>query len=253
MKSGFGANLRPGRRLAAIVTVVFLTAVLASGCLYRGEGKEQSETAAIRSLAAVEQAVLAYRTTHGKFPLLDGDPDALPHERNRIDFRSLRDQGFMQQIPSSAFESGGYYYYVIADAEGSPSVKLLDVRVTQATADLQREVDGYHARTGEWPFGEPAAPGFYAVDFDRLGIRARQAKSVFFAHYLPYVLHESGRVAIHYALDLMLFVQQNGLSPEEGSDLWPLLVEKSPFVPPAAFPYEWRGGEPVPVGPANGG
>lgn len=240
---------KPDRRIgrAALVLAAGLSLLSGSGCLYRSQTDPRPEAAAVQSVADVERVVLAYRQTHGELPVAGGDGGAPAFERKRVDFKKLKDRGFIGQVPASAFESGGYYYYVIVETEGKPAVKLLDVRVTQEAADLKRAVDGYFARTGEWPFGEPVAPGFYAVDFDRLDVSPKQAKSVYSSHYLPYMLHESGRLAIHYALDLMRFVEREGLVPEEGAELWPLVLRRSPFAPAAAYPYRWIGGQPVPV------
>lgn len=236
------------RRTGTAFALAALCVLLLTGCLHRGGQPEQPEQAAVQSLPAVEQAVIAYRDAHGVLPIVDSKPDAPEYEKYRIDFRLLKDGGFLAEIPSSAFERGGHYYYMILDPEDALTVKLLDLRISQPAADLQRLVDSHHARTGEWPAGEPVAPGFAHIDFEALGVPEKQAKSVYSAHYLPYLLHESGRVAIHYALDIMLLLERSGETPEEGSDLARLLVDKTPFVPPACFPYRWSDGEPVPVG-----
>lgn len=240
----FGKN-GAGRGLLSLLAVFGL--MLATGCLYRGDTGEQSISSIVQSLPAVEQAVAAYRSTHGSLPAIEGKTDDSAYGKYRVDFKVLRDGGFLAEIPSGAFERGGYFHYVIVDRKDGPQVKLLDLRVAQAAGDLQRLVDGYSAREGKLPFGEPVAPGFYAVDYGLLGVSLKQAKSVYEPHFLPYILHESGRVGIHYALDLMRLIQANGLSPDNETDLRSLLVERTPFVPVASFPYRWMNGEPVPV------
>lgn len=238
---------RPARNLAFLLLVAFAT-VLLTGCLYRGDQGPPPEQAAILSLPVMEQAVQAYRATHGVLPIHNSAPDAPRHEKYRVDLRALADGGFLAEMPAAAFERGGYYYYMIVDPEEADlSVKLYDIRVSQAVADVQRMVDGYLARTGELPLADPAAPGFYTIDFARLGMEAKQARSVYSSHYLPYLLHESGKVAVHYGLDVMLLLQQHGVEPVEGTDLRQWLVRHTPFIPVASPPYDWLDGQPVPV------
>lgn len=249
-------NLPPKRTCrSAVRALAFLLlgalVALLTGCLYRGDQGQGAppEQAAIQTLPVIAQAVSAYRDAQGVLPIHNSDMDVPLYEKYRVDLRALTDGGFLAEIPAAAFERGGYYYYMIVDPEQADfSVKLLDLRVSQAVADLQRMVDGHLARTGELPLADPVAPGFYTIDFARLGTSAKQAKSVYSSRYLPYMLDESGQVAIHYALDVMLLVQQQETEPVAGADLRRLLMAHAPFIPVAAKPYEWLDGEPVPVG-----
>lgn len=238
------------QRMTRVLSALLLgiAASLLTGCLYRGDQGGQPEQAAIQSLPVIEQAVSAYRATHGVLPIHNSGMDEPLYEKYRVDLRTLTDGGFLAEIPAAAFERGGYYYYMIVDPEEEAfAVKLLDLRVSQAAADLQRLVDGYVARTGELPVSNPVAPDFYTIDFAGLGIAETQAKSVFSPHYLPYLVHESGKVVIHYALDVMLLVQQQGIEPAEGTDLRRLLLDHSPFIPVGSRPYYWLDGQPVPA------
>jgi hypothetical protein len=219
--------------------------VLLSGCLYPGGGSN-SGMATGEYTILVENAVITYKSRTGVLPIYNSMEDTPIYEKYRVDFQKLLDYKLLSQVPADAFEKGGYYYYMIVEPEGELSIKLMDVRVSQAVADVQRLVDNYMLSVGKLPLGKSLSSGYYVLDFEKLGKKQQQQRSVYSETYLIYLLHESGRVFLDYAPEIMKAIQA-GDSVDLGqlTDLRQLLIEQTPLIPVASSPYVWENEAPM--------
>lgn len=233
------------KKFAAAV-LLLITAALLTGCLYPGNSGGSKTASPGEYLILVENAVLAYKNRTGVLPVHNSRIDTPVYEKYRVDFAELLDYNVISRIPPDAFEAGGNYYYMMVNPDNNLQIKLLDLRVSIAAADIQRLVNDYYQRESAYPFGKPVADQFYVLDFQLLGRKQEQARSVYTGQYLVYLLHESGKVTVDYAPDIMRLLQESGVSPAaEGQDLRHMLVDNSPFVPVNSFPYYWNGEAPI--------
>jgi len=234
--------LKQGLRF--LIALIIIT--LLPGCMYPDSQTRSGNITTGEYIVVVENAVQAYHKRTGVLPIHNSTIDTPIYEKYRIDFKLLRDYNLISRIPPDAFEEGGNYYYMIVNPEAEIHVKLLDLRVSQAAADLQRLIDNYKLREGRLPLGERKNAQFYQIDYKLLLMKQQQVKSVYSGQYLTYLLHESGQLAIEYAPDIMQAIQMNGnQEPDSSSDLRTLLLEQAPFIPVASYPYRWENGEPV--------
>lgn len=235
------------RRIISVLFICLVLCLLLTGCLYPGGGASGGgQTVPGEYLPQVQNAVETYRARSGVLPIKNSEADTPVYEKYKIDFRKLMDHGLISRVPDDAFEGGGVFEYVIIDPEGEMQVKLRDLVAAQQVADLQREIDSFRLREGFLPLGEEAAPSFYQIDYEKIGRKPLQVRSVYSSMFLTAVIHESGRVAIDYAPEIMNALRLSGVEhPDPDIDLRIYLTEQSPFVPTASFPYIWSGGMPV--------
>jgi hypothetical protein len=255
---GRSAGRSPAARLAARLAGAIAAAallVLASGCLYPREMRQENRMAVADSILVVQNAVDQYKAKTGVLPIRNADVDTPIFEKYAIDLKKLTEGPYLGQIPGVAFEKGGSFRFLLIDAETDPKVKLLDLVAYQTTGEVQKAVDDYRkANGGAVPKGEPVGPGVYRLDFAKLNKKPEQIKSVFSGQYAGFLIDDAGTVAIDYALDIMQALKRRGIVAENGAgslppdladaDLRKILVEDAPFVPVKSFPYRWIEGEP---------
>lgn len=234
------------KRLAAVNFTLLVAGMLLGGCLYPDELRKENRIAPQESAAIVQNAVNEYLERYGVLPIKNSTLDTPLYEKYVIDFKKLINAGLISQIPANAFENGGSYVYVLVNPELKPEVKMMDLVALQKAADLQKTVDKYRVmHNGQIPQGEAAGNGWYYIDYDLLGSEPPQIQSVFSGQYLNAVVHQSGKVAIDYAPDIMIIVQRENLSSiDSETDLRSILTEHSYFVPVRSHAYYWHG-EPV--------
>lgn len=236
------------RSWAAALLIAALT--LASGCMYPNELRKQNTANPSEYIPVVQNAVDQFHAKTGVLPIKNSEEDTPIYEKYPIDFKKLQQRGLMSSPPLNSFEAGGIFIYVLVDAETKPEVKLLELSTLQSVGDVQNWVDGYKKNNGgRLPKGNEIAPYFYYVDFQKLGKKPPQVKSVYNRQsFINYIVHESGTVAIDYAPDIMSSVNTKGgpgqLKPDQ--DLRELLVQDSFFVPGKSFAYKWENNQPTP-------
>jgi hypothetical protein len=227
--------------------LVLLTLLLLTGCMYPDEMRKESQALPGEYTAVVQQAVERYKEASGVLPIKNSNVNTPLYEKYVIDLKKLMDSGYLSRLPDDAFESGGNYYYVLVDVEDKPRVKLMDLAAKQQVGDVQRVVDSYSFNNGgALPLGEQAADSFYRISYDQLGMKPVQVRSPFSRQYLSLLLHESGRVFIDYAPDIMQAKEKANIieTPDEEKDLRTWLVDASYFVPVDSMPYYWVEGQP---------
>ncbi|ANE49018.1 hypothetical protein SY83_18635 [Paenibacillus swuensis] len=230
----------------ALGMMVIILTLLLSGCMYPDERRaERNPAAAKEFLTVVQSAVDTYQKETGLLPLQNSTMETPLYEKYLVDFKQLQKRGYISFIPGNAFESGGTYYYLIINEETKPEVKLMDLISFQKVNEVQKAVDSYRGEHGGvLPQGAAAANSFFWIDYKKLDRKPPEIVSMYTGQTLNLMMHESGRVVIDYAPDLMQLITKGNLKPSAGEDLRAQLASTTPFVPLKSYPYYWQDNEP---------
>lgn len=238
------------RKSSIILCVVMLCTVL-SGCMYPKEMRKENQIASGEFVVVVQNAVDQFHTKTGVLPIKNSDQMTPLYEKYPVDFKKLKERGLISNIPANAFENGGTAIYVLVDVETKPTVKMMDLTSFQQTVEVQKLVDDYKSKNnGQLPKGEPVAPSFYRIDFDKMNKKPMQASSMYTRQVmLPFMIDDAGRVSIDYSEEMMRLIDKKSLqsSLNVNQDLRELLVKESYYVPARTGPYRWMEGRPMPV------
>ncbi|WP_128894451.1 hypothetical protein [Longirhabdus pacifica] len=233
------------RNWMKVCSVCMLLLVMLTGCLYPQDQSNNQEGLAY--VPVVQSAIDMYQEQTGLLPIKNSELDTPLYEKYIVDFAKLKQRNILADIPPNAFEQGGIYYYVLIDVETTPTVKLLNLQLTQQVNEVQREVKLYAIDTNKLPYGESISQSWYEINYDLLGIDPVTVPSLYGAYENKLMLHESGIVYIDYAQDIMREIQniQNWDSISNDLDLRTYLIENYPYVPIKSYPYYWENDEPV--------
>ncbi|WP_052476370.1 hypothetical protein [Cohnella kolymensis] len=120
--------------------------------------------------------------------------------------------------------------------------------VFQAVAGVQDKVDEYRsANGGKNPSADEVYPGFSVVDFNKLGQRAPEIRSMYSQQSLNLLINDKGQVFVDYGIDIQTAAAKSKAAPEAGEDLRHKLVEASYFVPVKSPVYHWVSNAPQAV------
>ncbi|MGM9950963.1 MAG: hypothetical protein ACI33P_12595 [Lysinibacillus sp.] len=217
--------------LAMAVSIV----LSACGSLYKDEEQERvQQTPDLDLLNSVQRAVDAYRQDTGVLPIKNSEEDTDLFIKYQIDFSKLANGGYLVKSPDNSFEQGGIFQYVIWNAEEEPTVKLVDLRMTERL----REVNIRFMATAYPQFKERVADYVYTINFDNIGYKTDVAvDSPYSSDLLPLVVSSDGDVYVDYSIDLQRFITDKGLTPAPGEDIRHLLADEYPVVPAYSLPY----------------
>lgn len=233
------------KRWLTTALLIWMVLMLA-GCMYPNDRLQQNQISTGEYIILVQNAVETYKQRTGVLPIKNSSEQTPIYEKYLIDFKKLLDRNVISRIPADAYEVGGSNYYVIVDPEGEMKVKLMDLVIAGKVSDIQRLSDSYVAAGNELPLGELVKPNFYRVDFERLGMKSEQVRSVYSEMFLSVLIHQSGRITIEYAPEIMRAITMKGIStPDPNMDLRTYLVEQSNYIPVNSYPYYWKDNEPV--------
>ena len=215
------------------VTLLAMTVVLLTGCMYPEEQKIANQIPDVDQLTAVQRAVDEFRAETGVLPIKTRDMDTDIYIKYLIDFEKLVPK-YMASTPANSYEKGGIFQYIIWDPEERAVVKLVDLR----TPERMREIN-IRSTTKDYPqFGTQVADFVYNVNFENLGYKEPiLIDSPYSNNKLPLVMSSEGRVYVDYSIDLYKFIQENDLDIEPGEDIRDYLVEAYPVVPAYSLPY----------------
>lgn len=230
------------------ITVVFvlLSMVLLSSCLYPNEMRKDQNISPRESVMLVQTAVEQYIQLTGVPPIKNFEMDTPYYEKYVIDFGKMIERGAIGQIPATAFEKGGSYFFVLVNPETDPQVKMMDVHLIQQVGDVQRAVDQYKRKhDGEIPLQDEISNDWFYIDYSKMRIAPVQLPSPFTTQTISLMIHQSGVVMVNYAPEIMRIMQQEKIdSPPSNHDLREVLVNHSYFVPVKSVTYHWVDGEP---------
>ncbi|TDQ41539.1 hypothetical protein [Aureibacillus halotolerans] len=212
--------------------------VVLTGCMYQSEYGQNVPPQ--EQLIVVQNAVERYQEATGVLPIKNSEETTAIFEKYVIDFRRLL-QGYLGEVPSNAFEEGGYYQYVLTNVEDNPTVKLLDLRHAEALRSFTLELTMYMQHSDYLPVLDVKENGLLEVDFERMGLSSPPyVKSPYTNTNLPIVMNTSGDVFIDYAPDIFMALEQQDV-PEEEDLRYILLNDEHPIVPAFSVPYTLEG------------
>lgn len=244
ISSGWRYGIQGVRCLLLILMVVTV-----SGCMYPSQSNDDPKIAYRDSVNRIQSAVEAFQKDQGILPMINADMDTPKYEKFRVDLPKLKQQGYLDEIPGTAFESGGSAYFLIQNEETSPTVKVMDLQTVQKVNDVQRMVNQYKSvHNGKLPAGEQLYTGLYAVDMEQAaqaGAPEVTLNSVYSGQELPFMMDGEGNVYVDYAFDIMQAVEKSDRSPADGDDVREYLLEHSHFVPVKSVSYTWQKNAPV--------
>ena len=219
------------------VLAIVLTSLMLSACgvLYNNdEEKRVQQTPDLDALSAVQRAVDAYQQDTGVLPIKNSEEDTDIFVKYQIDFLKLTTGGYIAKSPDNSFEQGGIFQYVIWNAEEDPTVKLIDLRMTERL----REVNLRFMSTEYPQFKERIADYVYTINYDNIGYDTDIAvESPYSSNLLPLVISTEGVVYVDYSIELQQFIKEQGLTPTPGEDIRYLLADESPILPAYSLPY----------------
>lgn len=240
-------KLKAGAKL--MLSLISLTLTL-SGCLYPGEEKQASVNYR-ESVKRIQAAVDDYQQEEGLLPILNADDTTPRYEKFRIDLDKLKQRGYLDDIPATAFEQGGSAYFLILNEEVDPVVKVMDLVTVQKVNDIQLQIDRYKsAHGGNLPVLNELYPGLYTIDHKKAGTSSISLTSVYSGQTLDFIMDKDGSVYVDYVFDIMAAIDKNGGEHDENKDLRLDLEQASYYVPVKSLPYLWINSQPVPQAPS---
>ncbi|BBH21005.1 hypothetical protein Back11_23500 [Paenibacillus baekrokdamisoli] len=234
------------KRVASVVVIGMMTVAL-SGCLYPKDQLTQNKLPPKDAILTVQAVVDQYQKDTGLLPILNSTPETPLYEKYRIDFEKLQQMNYVSDIPATAYEKGGSYYYLIINEETDPTVKLMNLVLSQKVNDIQASVKAYSdAHQGKLPTGKSVYPDFTSINYDNLNLKEPVLQSVFTGQTLSTIMDAKGNVYLDYGIDITQALNKldSGKKPDDKQDLRELLVEHSDLVPVKSPIYRLKNGEP---------
>ena len=200
------------------------------------------------SVQRIQAAVDAYQRNEHVLPLCTPAEHTPKYEKFKVDLQKLQYKGYLDEIPSIAFEKGGTVHFLIQNEQTKPTVKLLDLLTVQAVNDMQRIVQQYErANGGALPLGSEVYPDLYNIDLKRIkhvGPCVNVAvTSVYSGQSLPLLLHKKGNVYVDYAQDIIQILELKKEKRHSDRDARQILVDHADYVPAKSFSYVWKKGQ----------
>ena len=219
-----------------MLAIVFVSVILsACGALYNNdEEKRVQQTPDLDSLSSIQRAIDTYQQDTGVLPIKNSEADTDIFVKYQIDFLKLISGGYIAKSPDNSFEQGGIFQYVIWNAEEDPTVKLIDLRMTERL----REVNLRFMSTEYPQFKERIADYVYTINYDNIGYETDvTVESPYSSNLLPLVISTEGVVYVDYSIELQQFIKEKGLTPTPGEDIRYLIADESPVLPAYSLPY----------------
>ncbi|MCP3025849.1 hypothetical protein [Halobacillus sp. A5] len=216
-----------------------------TGCLYPQSELKKNNATNQEQLESVQTAVSQYKEQEsGLLPIKTKEEDTPPFLKYPLDFSKLRESGLIGEAPGNSFENGGHYQYVIINPDEDPTVKVVDLRMTEALRSLQLKVDFYENENEFPPLNNKIAKGVYDLKYEEMGLEsAPTIDSPYSDQKLPVYINERGELLVDYRKEIYPLLEEEEHSYEEGDDLRYFLTDHTPIAPAYSPPYTLEDGE----------
>ncbi|MBA1161659.1 hypothetical protein H0A35_11625 [Bacillus licheniformis] len=225
-------------KIVNVLLAILLTAIMLSGCLYPEERKAKNSAPHQHQLKEVQAAVDEFReATGGLLPIKTRDMGVPIYQKYPIDFNRLSPR-YMAEPPGTSYENGGEYLYVLVDVEKKPTVKLIDVKMSEMIRELKLRVEMYKDQHKYPPYKKVVSKNLFMLDHEKLGLKeAPSVTSPLSGTSLPLLVDEKGVIKVDYRMDLAKLMKKSKKTVKPGEEVQDLMWEETPFVPAFSVKY----------------
>nr|WP_309100748.1 hypothetical protein [Fredinandcohnia onubensis] len=219
-------------RVTLQLMVIVFSLSLLTGCLYPKEKLTQNQIPYEDQIADVQRAVDQFKEdSGGLLPIKTRDMETPLYQKYPIDFTRISPK-YIAEPPGNAYETGGVYLYVLVNVETNPTVKLLDVRISEEISELNLRVEIYRSSNGYAPFKDQLQTNVFTLDYSKLGLKEEPfVVSPFTGKNLPLLITNTNEIFVDYRMDLYEYLTKYEHTYQTGDDIRDILVEHSMFVP----------------------
>lgn len=219
------------KKITLIISLIMATVL--SGCMFP-DTKRVDNVPYEDQLRTVQTAVDSFKEASGVLPIKTRSAETPLMERYPIEFARLIPR-YMADPPANSFEGGGLFLYVLVDVETDPTVKLIDLRVTEKLQQLQTNINSYRIKEGKYPFKGSLGKNQFTINYDLVFV-AEEPKipspySKDSEVTLPIYVDGTGQLFVDYRSELEKALENTDVSPKVGEDIRYLLYKDSPFAP----------------------
>ncbi|EPE60663.1 hypothetical protein L479_02963 [Exiguobacterium sp. S17] len=212
------------------LAVSLAAAALLAGCMFP-ETNRVDNVPYEDQLQSVQTAVDSFKETTGVLPIKTKPAETPLMERYPVEFSRLV-PGYMADPPANSFEGGGLFLYVLVDAETEPTVKLIDLRVTERLQQLQTNINSFRVKEGKYPFKGSLGKNQFTIDYDLVFVSEEPfIPSPYTENELPIYVDGTGQLFVDYRADIEAVLENTDAEPKVGEDIRYLLYDDSPFAP----------------------
>ncbi|WP_442594557.1 hypothetical protein [Neobacillus sp. D3-1R] len=217
--------------IVIVISIVFL-----SGCMYPQDKLAQNQIPYQDQLESVQSAVDQFQKDNGGIlPIQTKEATTPIYQKYLIDFNRIVPR-YIAKAPGNSFENGGIFQYVLVDVEDNPTVKLLDLRITEKIRDIKLRIS---ANGGYPPYKDKIGDQVFSLDYKKIGLKEEPfVVSPFSNVNLPLVVGTDGEIYVDYRIDLYKKLENKDVKNLLNKDIRYLLLEDSMFVPAYSLPYE---------------
>lgn len=210
-------------------SIWILALLVLSACGYPAEQRLKTSDLPIH-IAQVQSAVEAYQQQNKLLPYLYKDEERKLTTKYLVDLKSL--SGYGADIPTTSFEKGGTYLYVLTDVEKKPLVRVYDLRVGDEISKIEGAIRTYQKENGKLPSKTKEGSFYHQIDFAAMNMNPVLIPSPYhIGEGLPVLMDEEGRVYVDYRTDLARYLQEKPEKPLPEEDLRIWLARVGLFVP----------------------
>lgn len=219
--------------------MIFVAVIFLSGCLYPHERKSSVQATPYQDqLKLVQSAVDEFQKANGGLlPIQTKDMSTPLYQKYPIDFNRLAPR-YMAEPPSTAYESGGDYQYVLVDVENNPTVKLIDVKMAEKIRDIKLRVQMYRQEHKYPPYQDVLARDLFTLDGKKLGeADSLSVTSPISGSSLPLMIDGDGEIYADYRTELVSCLKKSKKTFKPGTEIQDIIWEETPFVPAFSVKY----------------
>ncbi|MEG7281321.1 hypothetical protein [Bacillus sp. 0909A] len=219
--------------------MIFVAVIFLSGCLYPHERKSSVQAIPYQDqLKLVQSAVDEFQKANGGLlPIQTKDMSTPLYQKYPIDFNRLAPR-YMAEPPSTAYESGGDYQYVLVDVEDNPTVKLIDVKMAEKIRDIKLRVQMYRQEHKYPPYQDVLARDLFTLDGKKLGeADSLSVTSPISGNSLPLMIDGDGEIYADYRTELVSCLKKSKKTFKPGTEIQDMIWEETPFVPAFSVKY----------------